>query len=210
MSNGGIGAWEVEFGIGNDDDRGKALLWRIFQVSEEVTDPNEWRYLTETEKDLVLDNGFQIRKIDTVRVYHRYYRKLAFMLLGRTVRQVIAPNGDIFIPTPNDNAVVWSEDYTFESYDQTGKFLHELFHVYQFHAKYKLPVAFAAARGVNPPYTYILDDGKVFDDYNIEQQATMMQDRYLIRKTGTPSINAPANITLQELENVIPFEWANP
>jgi hypothetical protein len=38
----------------------------------------------------------------------------------------------------------------------------------------------------------------------------MMQDRYLLRKTGSGMPHAPANLSLQELEDDLPFDWANP
>lgn len=212
LSSGGIGGWEIEIGVDNDDDRGRVLIWQIFEISEETADPNDWRFLTWAEKELVLDNGIQIPGVDGTRLYNKGYKLVSFLTLGVMSDQVIAPNGNVYIPTPNNawgTGFPWSADYTLETYMVEAQFLHELFHVYQHNSKGLNALKMFKWRTENASYYYDYVEGKDFEEYGMEQQATMVMDRYLLRMTGSHTYHDP-NITLVDLESVLPFEWLNP
>ena len=214
LGSGGVNPWEVEFGLGGDDDRGRALIWRIFDVSEEITDRRDWRYLTAGEKDLVLDNGITIPGIDDTRVFRKKYDLFNAFTAGLGANRPHAPNGNIYIPP--SATLPWSEDYTSPTVATADEavFLHELFHVYQFNTEYNDETSFWRARQRNDNYYYIIGSRPSFADYGIEQQASMVEDRYRARMglsihRGIPH---PVNgaTTLAQLEEVLPFEWANP
>jgi hypothetical protein len=86
----------------------------------------------------------------------------------------MAPMGDIYF---HPEGGVWSEDFSKEPLGRQGFFIHEMTHVWQTQAKgrFYLPLM----RHPFCRYRYTLVPGKPFDRYGLEQQAEIVQHRFL-------------------------------
>jgi hypothetical protein len=86
----------------------------------------------------------------------------------------MAPMGDIYF---HPEGGVWSEDFSKEPLGRQGFFIHEMTHVWQTQAKgrFYLPLM----RHPFCQYRYTLVPGKPFDRYGLEQQAEIVQHRFL-------------------------------
>ncbi|SJM69982.1 hypothetical protein A1232T_00875 [Psychrobacter piechaudii] len=87
----------------------------------------------------------------------------------------VSPNGNIYF-NPKD----WVEDFSKQSLGKKSWLIHELTHVWQL--QQGLKVVSGAMR--NRRYDYILQEGKPFFTYGIEQQARMVQDYFVRREQG--------------------------
>ena len=87
----------------------------------------------------------------------------------------VSPNGNIYF-----NRHDWVDDFSKASLTKQAWLIHELTHVWQLQKGLKV------VRGaiVNRRYQYILEEGKDFFRYGIEQQASMVQDYFLRRERG--------------------------
>ena len=87
----------------------------------------------------------------------------------------VSPNGNIYF-NPKD----WVEDFSMQSLGKKSWLIHELTHVWQLQQGLKV------VRGamMNRRYDYILQEGKSFFTYGIEQQARMVQDYFVRREQG--------------------------
>ena len=87
----------------------------------------------------------------------------------------VSPNGNIYF-NPKD----WVEDFSKQSLGKKSWLIHELTHVWQLQQGLKV------VRGavMNRRYDYILQEGKPFFTYGIEQQARMVQDYFVRREQG--------------------------
>ena len=87
----------------------------------------------------------------------------------------VSPNGNIFFH-PED----WTEDFSQETLSKQSWLIHELTHVWQLQQGLKV------VRGalINRRYDYVLESGKSFFAYGIEQQARMVQDYFIRRQRG--------------------------
>lgn len=202
LSSGGIGSWEIEFGLGSGD-RGLGLSIVIYDIAEE-TAPKDWRHYTLGEKVFLSANGFEIPRIDKVELRRREYGPAKAFGFDN---QVIAPNGHIYIPVPNDAFITgglpWSEDYMFEDEWALGTLLHESFHVYQKKKRMKVPGIFWL-KAVNREYLYDIEPGKDFWDYKQEQEAMIIMERWFFGAAGSRTGYDPT-VTMEELIGVIPF-----
>ncbi|MBP2279558.1 hypothetical protein H4W00_000371 [Psychrobacter sp. PL19] len=99
----------------------------------------------------------------------------------------VSPNGHIYFH-PAD----WIADFSDTSISKQSWLIHELTHVWQLQQGLKV------VRGalINRRYDYVLEAGKSFFNYGIEQQARMVQD-YFIRRACRQDCQA--------LEACIPF-----
>jgi hypothetical protein len=182
--------------------RGFALLTTISEISEEVTDVNGWRKLTTGETALAIVNGLIIKNIGKVKIYNKGYLN--------NQDKLMAPNGNIFIGKKGaaGGSLDWSEDYSKESIHVQSYILHELVHVYQNRTKgCRLSngcMLWEGARS-NGDYDYVIVPGKDFDSYNIEEQATMVQDRYRLVHGLNPSLPENSEATIEILNEAIPF-----
>jgi hypothetical protein len=86
----------------------------------------------------------------------------------------MAPMGDIYF---HPEGGVWSEDFSKEPLGRQGFFIHEMTHVWQAQAKgrFYLPLM----RHPFCRYRYTLVPDKPFDRYGLEQQAEIVQHRFL-------------------------------
>ncbi|CAG69610.1 MULTISPECIES: hypothetical protein [Acinetobacter] len=82
----------------------------------------------------------------------------------------ISPNGHIYF-----NIADWCDDFSTQSIEKQSWLIHELVHVWQYQQGIKL-----IRKGIfERKYQYVLQQGKQFLHYGIEQQAQMVQDYFL-------------------------------
>jgi hypothetical protein len=103
----------------------------------------------------------------------------------------VSPNGNIYFH-PAD----WLVDFSHASLSKQSWLIHELTHVWQLQQGIKV------VRGalIDRRYDYVLETGKSFFKYGIEQQARMVQDYFIRRQRGQDC---------QDLEACIPFLRVN-
>lgn len=87
----------------------------------------------------------------------------------------VSPNGKIYFNVTN-----WCADFSSQSLAQQSWLIHELTHVWQ--VQQGMQVLLRAL--FNRKYSYVLQEGKLFFKYGIEQQAQMVQDYFLRRAKG--------------------------
>ena len=104
----------------------------------------------------------------------------------------VSPNGNIYFH-PAD----WITDFSLASLSKQSWLIHELTHVWQLQQGLKV------VRGalIDRRYDYVLETGKSFFKYGIEQQARMVQDYFIRRQRGQDC---------QDLEACIPFLITQP
>ncbi len=121
------------------------------------------RPLTRGEIDLVrfvFGEALQVEKIRIVA--HRAILK----------HYAMSPNGYIYF-----NPADWCEDFSQLSVAKQSWLIHELAHVWQI----QQGIAVVKKALLNRQYHYVFQQGKLFWDYGVEQQAQMIQD-YFLRK----------------------------
>ena len=203
LKAGGILKVEVDAGlsVGSpdlDDTRGIVLRVNLGKIGEKTGTFN-YRSLTSGEILMALDNDLPILGAHLVLV-KRY---------GDFGEKVVVFDGHIFIPDRNTVGFSWSEDYsvnsTLVSTIEQGLFVHELAHVYQQRTlgwgNTKVALQQVAA---NDNYCYApLVPGQEYSNYNQEQQAEMVSDRFLLNKGFPQKLSCNREMTLQELDGVI-------
>ncbi|MGA6101306.1 type IV secretion protein Rhs [Psychrobacter pocilloporae] len=103
----------------------------------------------------------------------------------------VSPNGHIYF-----NPADWITDFSVASLGKQSWLIHELTHVWQLQQGLKV------VRGalIDRRYDYVLETGKSFFKYGIEQQARMVQDYFVRHQKGQDC---------QDLEACIPFLTVN-
>jgi hypothetical protein len=104
----------------------------------------------------------------------------------------VSPNGNIYF-----NPVDWIIDFSNAPLGKQSWLIHELTNIWQLQQGLKV------VRGalIDRRYDYVLETGKSFFKYGIEQQARMVQDYFVRRQRGQDC---------QNLEACIPFLTVNP
>jgi hypothetical protein len=96
----------------------------------------------------------------------------------------IAPNGNIYM------IGCYRADYAAENSHSRAHFIHEMTHVWQFQNKILNPVPAAIALNLKHKFNYLasyyyhLDETKDLTDYNMEQQASIIQEYFLNKHEG--------------------------
>lgn len=87
---------------------------------------------------------------------------------------VMAPSGNIHF---HPDSPLWSDDFSHESLDRQGLFIHEMVHVLQAQqrGRFYLPLM----RHPFCRYGYHVVQGRVFGRYGLEQQAEIVRHRFL-------------------------------
>ena len=124
------------------------------------------RYLTDGELALARSVFGDSLKLDSVQL------KTAWWILKH---YAVSPNGNIYFH-PAD----WVTDFSQCSLAKQSWLIHELTHVWQL--QHGLKVVRGAI--INRRYDYVLEAGKSFFNYGIEQQARMVQDYFVRRHHG--------------------------
>ncbi len=124
------------------------------------------RQLTEGELALARSVFGDSLKLDGVQL------KTAWWVLKH---YAVSPNGNIYFH-PAD----WVTDFSQCALGKQSWLIHELTHVWQLQQGLKV------VRGaiINRRYDYVLEAGKSFFNYGIEQQARMVQDYFVRRHRG--------------------------
>jgi hypothetical protein len=99
----------------------------------------------------------------------------------------ISPNGNIYFHPEN-----WNEDFSKLSLAKQSWLIHELTHVWQI----QQGLAVVRKAIFDRKYHYVLEQGKLFLQYGIEQQAQMVQDYFIKKSRGQEC---------QAYEECIPF-----
>ena len=124
------------------------------------------RLLTHAEKQLAMSVFGTSIKLEHIQIVaHRLVLK----------NYAISPNGNIYFH-PAD----WVTDFSQCSLGKQSWLIHELTHVWQL--QHGLKVVRGAI--INRRYDYVLEAGKSFFNYGIEQQARMVQDYFVRRHHG--------------------------
>jgi len=140
---------------------------RLFKHSIAAKGPKQQsRQLTEGEIALARSVFDDSLKLDGVQL------KTAWWVLKH---YAVSPNGNIYFH-PAD----WVTDFSQCSLGKQSWLIHELTHVWQLQQGLKV------VRGaiINRRYDYVLEAGKSFFNYGIEQQARMVQDYFVRRHRG--------------------------
>ena len=152
------------------------------------------------EKLLAKQNGITINNVDKVRVYNRGIRAIG---IPATSNDVASIRGHIYIG--QGASLSFSEDYSTHSTEDKSIIVHELVHVYQVRtlkwSRIKYIRKWLAAAD---DYCYITIDKK-YDKYNMEEQAQMVQDRYLLDNSRPHWLLCNSGVTLEQLNDVILF-----
>lgn len=176
---------------------GSIMIWQNVMIGNSVgvTGSGRHRLLTEGEKKLADDNGMDINDIDKVRVHNGAFKLLGFIPVFPNVP--MAPDGHIYVPPGAVAYFPWSEDYAplvqRNAYsdgqkEEQGILLHELTHVWQNRNRGCIMICMVVRAAIGhakgQPYVYWptldMNRSKSFHTYGIEQQAQMVEDRYLI------------------------------
>lgn len=124
------------------------------------------RKLTLGEKSLAYSVFYEQLDLDRPRIYAS-----AWVIQG----YAISPNGHIYF-NPSD----YLEDFSTATLGRQAWFIHEMTHVWQ--VQQGMHVVRRAV--LDRRYQYLLQEGKSFFQYGIEQQAQMVQDFFVQRSLG--------------------------
>jgi len=142
-----------------------------------MTSKGEYRYLTAGEicySRMIFKDAISYSR---VKVYNREWRVLLGLQKNDTV---MTPNGNIYYPKGS-----FREDFSVEwpASDGLRVFIHEMAHVWQYQRGYF--VKWNGLRSFNKSrYSYELSEGKRLSDYNMEAQADLLADYFLLLKFG--------------------------
>lgn len=124
------------------------------------------RTLTTGEKELAYSIfGTQLKLEDIHIVAHRLVLQ----------HYAVSPNGNIYFHQKD-----WRADFSQESIALQSWLIHELVHVWQL----QQGIAVVKKALFDRRYQYVIQAGKSFLHYGIEQQAQMVQDYFLKSRTG--------------------------
>lgn len=127
------------------------------------------RLLTPGERDLVASVFGAALDPDPVTI-----RRAKFFMF-QPAWITMAPNGHIWF---HPNGPNWSADFTAESIGYRAHFIHEMTHVWQ----HQTGINLILRRLPFARYRYRLEPGKPFTGYGLEQQASIVEDAYLLRE----------------------------
>ena len=114
---------------------------------------------------------------------------------------------------------IWSWDYSMASHAKAAVFVHEMVHVWQSgHGSHNLlrgAYLYVRYRGdYEIAYKYNLDSSTKLSDFNLEQQAAIIEDYYLVSKNLPPESNVGTRKTVpdyvpyvEQLKTAAPFRW---
>jgi hypothetical protein len=101
----------------------------------------------------------------------------------------MAPTGNIHF---HPHGHLWSEDFSAEPLNRQGLFIHEMTHVWQSQTRgrFYLPLM----RHPFCRYSYLLEDGRPFARYGLEQQAEIVRHRFLSDRGARPPLCPPKEL----------------
>ena len=117
---------------------------------------------------------------------------------GQPVGTIIAPDGNIYYPSGNEH---YEENFLYGSLVDQAIFMHEMTHVWQHQQLGSIKVRGIVSNLFSDGEYLPLDPAKPFESYNIEEQAGMVQDYYVILEGG----ERPELPSKEEYERILPF-----
>lgn len=138
------------------------------------------RSLTDGEKRLARDIFGDSIDYSRVRVHDGKY------IFFQPDNSGMTPNGEIYV------AGIYSADYSGESPQRRAFFIHEMVHVWQYQNGILTAGVIGSAilemigRGgdYGSAYPYVLDSSRDLTDYNLEQQAAIVEDYFRLTRLG--------------------------
>ena len=139
------------------------------------------RHLTEDEITFLKEYFDDTIDYSKVKVYNKQYMPIIHPEDG-----AIAPNGNIYM-----RGVTYRDDYMSDDtpLHTRSTFLHEMVHVWQKENKV-LNLLYEACKenlkhkfNYNAAYHYVLEEGKDLVNYGMEQQASIIQDYFVMKNT---------------------------
>lgn len=118
----------------------------------------------------------------------------------------MTPNGEIFVHGS------YRKDYSLTSDELKAFFIHEMVHVYQYQLKILDPIGSAISSSIKNGFNYIkaydykLEPNKDLLDYDIEQQAQIIEDYYRIYFLNLKPFNGHMKNNLINVKNEKLFE----
>ena len=147
------------------------------------------RPLTPGEKKLAKSIFGETIALDNVEICHRKW------IFFQPLKTVMAPMGHIHFHPRGD---LWRPDFSEESLNLQGLFIHEMVHVWQYQKGIFLPLR----RHPFCRYDYSLKPGWRLEKYGIEQQAEIVRHAFLLRE-GHRIAGAPP---LDQYKGILPFK----
>lgn len=154
------------------------LIFRLFNAAKLKQRPL-------TQQEIVLAQSIFANHIDYARI-----RICAHVLV--MPGYAISPNGNIYF-----NRKDYCDDFSSANLALKSWFIHELVHVWQ----YQQGIAVLRKALFNRRYDYVLELGKLFSAYGVEQQAQMVQDYFLKRAQGQACADLAACIPFLKANN---------
>ncbi len=132
----------------------------------------------------------------------KIFRKRAYPIQPND--ETMAPDGNIYF-APESKAYL--DDFAEGDPLSQGHFIHEMTHVYQVKHGVDVVPRRIAEFFVGPGYDYHLTPGKTFDEYGIEQQATIVEDYFGLKNFGIRPRHAldEPKPSLEDYRKVLPF-----
>lgn len=161
------------------------------------------RHLTENEIKFLKTYFEDTIDYKKVKVHNKQYMPIIHPEDG-----AIAPNGNIYM-----RGTAYSDDYTSTdtSLSLRSTFLHEMVHVWQ-HENKVLNLFYEGAKehikhkfNYNAAYHYTLEDGKDLINYGMEQQASIVQDYFMLKHGQTALSDRVQNEDIKTKEDAMPL-----
>jgi len=92
----------------------------------------------------------------------------------------VTPNGEMYFPKG-----IYLDDFSADSIGNQQFFIHEMTHVWQYQLGYNVKLVRGPRPGMS--YDYVLDETRLFHDYNMEAQGDMLADYFLVTFRGSQS-----------------------
>lgn len=148
-----------------------------------MSEKQDYRHLTEQEIAFLKPWFKDTIDYENVKIHSRPYLPGGL----QSDHTAMAPNGHLYMPD-----TLYKEDYTAQdvSLSLRSTFLHEMTHVWQFKNNVLNPIVEAAKESMkhkfnyNAAYDYVLEKGKDLVNYGMEQQASIVQDYFLLKESG--------------------------
>lgn len=159
----------------------------LLDTVRKLISQDQWRYLTAGEKDAAIEAGLFIKNVDLVKVYN--ITKPTWAEYNR-LGTASSSDGDIRWLNISGN-YPWSEDFSRGDLRTLGILVHELMHVYQYRSwGWSTTKMLREGGRANGDYFYCpLVPGWTIIRYNMEEQAEMVRDLFVIGRNGTARYN---------------------
>ncbi|MDB5700995.1 MAG: vgr related protein [Sphingomonadales bacterium] len=150
------------------------------------------RPLTRAETSLAMSVFGDTIDYDRVRLHN------AKWIFFQPKNTAMAPDGDIWF---HPKGSLYCEDFCEGHLSEQGLFIHEMTHVWQVARSGRWWLMMM--RHPFCRYDYVIEPGKPFSRYGVEQQAEIVRHAFMLRQGGLVA-GKPG---LATYESLLPFEW---